>query len=67
MFYETLPPPLSSFPGTQRSVEIPELEFEISADGKRKIDSLYNIVSSAIFNLGTHVRTTGAGMIDDHK
>lgn len=29
--------------------------------------SIYNIVSSAIFNLGTHVRTTGAAMCDDHK
>lgn len=48
-------------------VEIPEMEFEISADGKRKIDSIYNILGSAIFNLGTHVRTTGAGMSDDHK
>jgi hypothetical protein len=48
-------------------VEIPELEFEISADGKRKIDSIYNIISSAIFNLGTHVRTAGAAVSDDHK
>eukprot|EP00197_Chlamydomonas_leiostraca_P002244 CAMPEP_0202858614 /NCGR_PEP_ID=MMETSP1391-20130828/1068_1 /ASSEMBLY_ACC=CAM_ASM_000867 /TAXON_ID=1034604 /ORGANISM="Chlamydomonas leiostraca, Strain SAG 11-49" /LENGTH=208 /DNA_ID=CAMNT_0049537547 /DNA_START=138 /DNA_END=764 /DNA_ORIENTATION=+ len=40
-------------------VEIPELEFEIAADGKRKIDSIYNIVGSAVFNLGSHVRSAG--------
>jgi hypothetical protein len=37
-------------------LEIPELEFEISADGKKKVDSLYNHLASAIFNLGNHVR-----------
>eukprot|EP00199_Chlamydomonas_sp_CCMP681_P005371 CAMPEP_0119108350 /NCGR_PEP_ID=MMETSP1180-20130426/13904_1 /TAXON_ID=3052 ORGANISM="Chlamydomonas cf sp, Strain CCMP681" /NCGR_SAMPLE_ID=MMETSP1180 /ASSEMBLY_ACC=CAM_ASM_000741 /LENGTH=241 /DNA_ID=CAMNT_0007093953 /DNA_START=102 /DNA_END=827 /DNA_ORIENTATION=- len=48
-------------------VEIPELEFEISADGKRKIDSIYNIVGSAIFNLGTHVRAAASGLPGGHK
>lgn len=32
---------------------------QIAADGKRKIDSIYNIVGSAVFNLGAHVRTGG--------
>lgn len=49
------------------SIEIPELEFEVSADGKRKIDSLYNHVASAVWNLSMHVGTTGAGMQDQHK
>ncbi|KAJ9524652.1 hypothetical protein V8C86DRAFT_2528284 [Haematococcus lacustris] len=48
-------------------VDIPEMEFAINADGKRKIDSIYNIVASAVFNLGTHVRTVGQGMSSDHK
>ncbi len=41
----------------QARVEIPELEFEISEDSKRKIDSVYNHIAAAIFNLGTHVRS----------
>ena len=36
--------------------EIPELEFEVGADGVRKVDAIYNHISSAVFNLGTHVR-----------
>lgn len=46
-------------------IEIPELEFEFSADGKRHIDSIYNHMAAAIFNLGMHVR--GAGLSEDHK
>ncbi len=38
------------------TVEIPELEFEISADGKKRIDSLYNHIAQAVFNLGNHVQ-----------
>lgn len=37
-------------------IEIPALEFEISQDNKRCIDSLYNHIGKAIFNLGRHVR-----------
>ena len=36
--------------------EIPEMEFEVGADGARKVDAIYNHISSAVFNLGTHVR-----------
>ncbi|KAF5841050.1 hypothetical protein DUNSADRAFT_14608 [Dunaliella salina] len=49
------------------TVEIPEMEFEISADGKRKIDSLYNHICCAVWNLGQHVNSSGAGMVQDHK
>jgi hypothetical protein len=37
-------------------IEIPELEFEISADGKRHVDSIYNHIASAVYNLGNYVR-----------
>lgn len=37
------------------TVEIPELEFEISADGKRHTDSIYNHIASAVYNLGNYV------------
>lgn len=37
-------------------VEIPEIEFEIGADAKRKIDSVYNHVAASIYNLSMHVR-----------
>eukprot|EP00285_Hemiselmis_virescens_P009345 CAMPEP_0173378456 /NCGR_PEP_ID=MMETSP1356-20130122/1611_1 /TAXON_ID=77927 ORGANISM="Hemiselmis virescens, Strain PCC157" /NCGR_SAMPLE_ID=MMETSP1356 /ASSEMBLY_ACC=CAM_ASM_000847 /LENGTH=263 /DNA_ID=CAMNT_0014331529 /DNA_START=70 /DNA_END=858 /DNA_ORIENTATION=+ len=48
-------------------VEIPELEFEIGADSKRKIDSLYNLIASAVYNLSMHVSTLGNAISDDHK
>merc|ERR1712188_318431 len=38
------------------SLFIPELEFEISADGKRHVDAVYNHLASAIWNLGNHAR-----------
>jgi hypothetical protein len=37
------------------TIEIPELEFEISADGKRHTDSIYNHIASAVYNLGNYV------------
>ncbi|KAI8826136.1 uncharacterized protein EV422DRAFT_155056 [Fimicolochytrium jonesii] len=37
-------------------IEIPELEFEISADGNRRIDTLYNHIGAAVFNLTEHIR-----------
>jgi hypothetical protein len=43
------------------TVEIPELEFEISADGKKRIDSLYNHIAQAVFNLGNHVQVRRQG------
>ncbi|KXZ43860.1 hypothetical protein GPECTOR_79g139 [Gonium pectorale] len=46
-------------------VEIPELEFEISADGKKRVDSIYNHIAQAIFNLGNYVRDTRAAMPPD--
>ncbi|GIL88759.1 hypothetical protein Vretimale_17208 [Volvox reticuliferus] len=46
-------------------VEIPELEFEISADGKKHIDSIYNHITQAIFNLGNYVSSTRATMPPD--
>jgi ZPR1 zinc-finger domain len=47
-------------------IEIPELEFEISADGKRHIDSIYNHIGSAIYNLGNHVKGAAGMLSDDH-
>lgn len=40
-------------------VEIPELEFEIGADHKRRVDSVYNHVSASVFNLERHVEMVG--------
>jgi len=49
-------------------IVVPSLEFEISPDGgRRHIDSLYNHVTTAITNLGAHVRSAGAGLSDDHR
>lgn len=41
------------------TIEIPELEFEIGADAKRHVDSVYNHVTAAIFNLEQHVQSMG--------
>ena len=40
-------------------VEIPELEFEIGADHKRRVDSVYNHIAASIFNLERHVELLG--------
>jgi C4-type Zn-finger protein len=40
-------------------IEIPELEFEISADGKRHTDSIYNHIASAVDILSTFVSGYG--------
>jgi hypothetical protein len=39
-------------------VEVPHLEFELSPD-RRQIDTLYNHLTRAIFNLGGHARLQG--------
>ncbi|GAB5367834.1 hypothetical protein AAMO2058_001265600 [Amorphochlora amoebiformis] len=45
-------------------VWIPELEFEIRPDGRKRIDTLYNHIGAAVFNLGYHVRQgTGKFML----
>ena len=41
------------------SAEIPELEFEIGADHRRRVDSVYNHIGGAIFNLERHVEMLG--------
>ena len=38
------------------SIRIPHLEFEIGADSKRRIDTVYNHINNAIWNLSSHVR-----------
>ena len=38
------------------ALRIPHLEFEIGADSKRRIDSVYNHISTAVWNLGAHLR-----------
>lgn len=48
-------------------IEIPELEFEISPDGKRHIDSIYNHIAAAVFNLGTYVSEAKDVLSEDHK
>lgn len=40
-------------------VEIPELEFEIGADHRRRVDSVYNHIAASVFNLERHVEMLG--------
>lgn len=48
-------------------VTVPHMEFEISPDGKRHIDTLYNTFGSAITNLTAHTAQFGGGMADGVK
>jgi len=48
-------------------MEFPDMEFEIGADAKRKIDSLYNHIAAAVYNLSMHVSTLGAQLSEDTK
>jgi len=41
-------------------IELPALEFEISADGRRAVDTLYNHIARAVFNLTSHAGPSGA-------
>lgn len=41
----------------EAALRIPHLEFEIGADSKRRIDSVYNHISQAVWNLGAHLRS----------
>ncbi|KAJ3187178.1 hypothetical protein HDU85_007216 [Gaertneriomyces sp. JEL0708] len=47
------------------ALEIPEMEFAIQPNGVKKIDSLYNHIGNAIFELGSHVRTVS--LSGDHQ
>jgi C4-type Zn-finger protein len=46
-------------------VEIPELEFEVGADSKRKIDSIYNHITAAVYNLSMHVSSLKGQLSED--
>jgi len=48
-------------------MEFPDLEFEIGADAKRKIDSIYNHIAGAVYNLSMHVSSLGMQLSEDHK
>ena len=39
------------------AVRIPHLEFEIGADSKRRIDTVYNHITNAVWNLSSHLRS----------
>ena len=54
------------FKSQHARVEIPELEFEICQDGKKHIDSIYNHVAGAVFNLGSQVQEDPS-ISDDHR
>jgi len=47
-------------------VSIPEIEFEIGADRKRHIDSIYNHVAAAMFNLDIHLANV-SGLSDGDR
>ena len=38
-------------------VEIPEIEFEIGRNDARQVDTLYNFIGEAVYNLGAYLKT----------
>ena len=41
----------------EASIRIPHLEFEIGSDSKRSIDTVYNHITNAVWNLSAHLRS----------
>ena len=37
-------------------VRMPSIDFEIGADNKRRIDTVYNHITAAVWNLSSHLR-----------
>eukprot|EP00301_Raphidiophrys_heterophryoidea_P017886 c2894_g1_i1.p1 GENE.c2894_g1_i1~~c2894_g1_i1.p1 ORF type:complete len:240 (+),score=63.35 c2894_g1_i1:57-722(+) len=48
-------------------ISIPELEFEIGSDARRQIDSVYNHIAGAMFNLNTVVRQSESMMYNSEE
>jgi len=44
------------FKAPEASLSIPHLEFEVGCNNKRHIDTVYNHITSAVWNLSTHIR-----------
>merc|ERR1719343_341918 len=54
--------------GPRCDIEIPEIEFAIRPRAKRRVDTIYNLIASAVFHLGDHVqKNTRAGAISDDE
>ncbi|KAJ3185399.1 hypothetical protein HDU87_000018 [Geranomyces variabilis] len=45
-------------------IEIPEIEFEIAADGARHIDSFYNHIANAAYNIARHAAAANTHSTD---
>eukprot|EP01134_Creolimax_fragrantissima_P004150 CFRG4150T1 len=48
-------------------IVVKELEFEIGADGKRHIDTIYNIMGNAVFKLSLHARQAADGLGEENR
>ena len=52
-------------PGAE--LEIPEVEFHVGGDVKRRVDSVYNTVATAVFNLESHVAQMATSGNEEEK
>jgi len=52
-------------PGAE--LEIPEVEFHVGGDAKRRVDSVYNTVATAVFNLESHVAQMASSGNEEEK
>merc|ERR1712098_791174 len=54
--------------GPRCNIEITELEFAIRPKARRRVDTIYNLIASAVFHLGDHVqKNTRAGAISEEE
>uniref|UniRef100_A0A6B2LHF4 Zinc finger ZPR1-type domain-containing protein n=1 Tax=Arcella intermedia TaxID=1963864 RepID=A0A6B2LHF4_9EUKA len=51
----------------EATIQIPELEFEIGADEHRVIDTIWNHISKAIFNLSVHISIESPEMNNERR
>lgn len=55
------------FKSPDATVRFPSIEFEIGSDSKRRIDTVYNHITNAVWNLSSHMRgQAGEGQSSEH-
>ena len=53
--------------GPNTRIEIPELEFEMGAPERREIDTIYNFIAGAVYQIGQHIGQSNPGdQVFDH-
>merc|ERR1719469_494217 len=54
--------------GPKAVIDIPEIEFGFQPQNTRRVDTIYNMIASAVYNLGDHVQKCHrAGVMDEEE